>query len=108
MRKFKVFINHLLLVGFLFPQAANALHYLVQSHSAHIHSGEIYEVAAPTYEYHNCDYLFHSLKYYNPSEANLEFAVFEAPQKKEDHFYSGDFKELAFHYSLRGPPFMPA
>lgn len=105
MSRYKQYIVHFLLAGFLFPQAANAMHYLVESHSLSHSTGENPELATPPYDYHNCDYQFNSLKYYISTTAIFKLTVPPPGEAKEKYFYSIKvINELAFHYSLRGPP----
>lgn len=105
MNRYRSHIAHLLLAGFLFPQAANAVHYLVISHSLSHTAGENYELAIPPYDYHNCDYHFSSLKYYINTQEVFKLSVPPTGEAEEKYFYSIKFvNELAFHYSLRGPP----
>lgn len=108
MKRFQYHITHLLLAGFLFPQVANAVHYLVQSHSLSPHTGETYDIGVPPYDYHNCDYQFNSLKYYFTSGNGFKPPTFTSSEREEKFFYKIKFvNELAFHYSLRGPPRPP-
>jgi hypothetical protein len=105
MKRFRLHITHFLLAGFLFPQVANAVHYLVQTHSLSSDTGLTYDITVPPYEYHNCDYQFNSLKYNFTTEFEIQPPVFP-PREQDEKYYSGIkfVNELAFHYSLRGPP----
>ncbi|MFO7721138.1 MAG: hypothetical protein R6W85_11940 [Gillisia sp.] len=105
MHRFKLHIAYFLLTGFLFPLVANAVHYFVQSHSLSPKTGETYNFAVPPYDYHVCDYQFNSLKYYIITNYDLKPSIFAPRERQEKYFYTDEFvTELAFHYSLRGPP----
>ncbi len=105
MNRRQLYIAHFLLAGFLFPQVVNAVHYLVQSHSLSAHKGETHDIAVPPYDYHNCEYQFNSLKYYVTAEVELQTSILPPREQEEKYFYGIKFvNELAFHYSLRGPP----
>jgi hypothetical protein len=105
MKSFQIHITHFLLAGFLFPQVANAVHYLVQNHSLSSQTGETFDITVPPYDYHSCDYQFNSLKYNLTTEVEIKPPVF-IPREREKKFFNGIkfVNELAFHYSLRGPP----
>jgi hypothetical protein len=105
MKRFRLHITHFLLAGFLFPQVANAVHYLVQSHLLTSNTGGTYDITVPPYEYHNCDYQFNSLKYNFTTEFEIKLPIIPAREREEKYFYGIKIvNELAFHYSLRGPP----
>ncbi|MCM4160131.1 hypothetical protein FHG64_09890 [Antarcticibacterium flavum] len=105
MNRFNLYIAYFLLTGFLFPQAANAMHYLLIPHSSQDSTGESYELASPPYDYHTCDYQFNSLKYFLNFDQPFDIPAVPLNKEEEKYFYSISFiNELAFHYSLRGPP----
>ncbi|HSI71191.1 MAG TPA: hypothetical protein VK941_13230 [Gillisia sp.] len=105
MKRYQIHIGHFLLAGFLFPQVANAVHYLVQSHTLSSQLSETYDIATPPYDYHNCEYQFNSLKYYVTTDVELKPTILSPREREEKYFYGIKFvNELAFHYSLRGPP----
>lgn len=105
MNRYREHIAHLLLSGFLFPQAVNAIHYLIQSHSLKYSTGESYEIAVPPYDYHLCDYQFNSINYSIKPEEEYKLSVPLAREAEENIYYTINVvNELAFHYSLRGPP----
>lgn len=105
MYRFQIHIAYFLLTGFLFPQVANAVHYFVQSHSLSPKGDETYNIAVPPYDYHVCDYQFNSLKYYTLNHNEIKPSFFGPRELLAKYFYTNEFvNELAFHYSLRGPP----
>lgn len=105
MKKYQLYIAHFLLAGFLFPQVVNAVHYMVQTHSFSATGDETYNIAIPSYDYHNCHYQFNSLKYNITTGENFKLFILGPLERKEKYFYGIKFvNDLPFHYTLRGPP----
>lgn len=105
MKRFRLHITYFLLAGFLFPQVANAVHYLVQTHSLSFQTGETFDITVPPYDYHSCEYQFNSLKYNITTGVEINPPVLAPREREEKYFYTNKFvNELAFHYTLRGPP----
>lgn len=105
MHVFRIHIALFLLTGFLFPQAANSVHYFIIPHTVpNADAGE--ELTLPAYEYHFCDYQISGWNFFISATGKMNSPHFSAKGVKPVFSYCVDLiNELAFHYSLRGPPY---
>ncbi len=99
-------IGLLLLAGFLFPQAANALHYFLLPHTLETTNSKTFSFVNPGgYEYHYCDYHL----------TGTDFAVIKEEQspdnyvagyalKQKEEYTSVYISRIYYNYKLRGPP----
>lgn len=105
MNSFKRHIASLLLVGFLFPQIANAVHYLVVPHGLFEQQENRHLISGPAYEYHSCDYHISGIKFLLP---NIEYSGrLNTPEERKELLISQVSRiseEAAFHFLVRGPP----
>lgn len=107
MKGFKLHITLFFLCVFLFPQAANSVHYFVIPHSLGTPAGEE-DVTTTAYDYHFCEYQLTGWSFFIPTSSKVNFTPFPTQGKKPHFLYSFNLiSELAFHYSLRGPPHAP-
>lgn len=105
MAGYKKHISLVLLWGFLLPQGLNSVHYFIIPHDFYAMQENRQEVSLPGYTYHFCDYQLAVVDSTLPktvTTGNLRIPFVW----KEENFSSGSnhINELAFHYSLRGPP----
>lgn len=104
MSVFKKYIAVLLLAGFLFPQAANSMHYFLFPHKISNH-GKSLKYQVPSYEFHHCHLNLHSLTYLLPLSNEFKKQIDQNHAVVQNFYYSLDHTvELAFNYRLRGPP----
>lgn len=105
MADYKKHISFVLLSGFLLPQGLNSVHYFLIPHDFYALQQNRQEVSLPGYTYHFCDYQLAAVDSTLPKAVTTEYFRIPFVSKKES-FSSGSnhINELAFHYSLRGPP----
>lgn len=98
-------IASLLLLGFLFPQLANAVHYYIVSHEISSEEQNKVFFSGPAYEYHSCDYHLSGFKFLFPTfEYSGKYIIPECGQEIVSYAFLLFTEKAAFHYSVRGPP----
>ena len=93
------------LVGFLFPQVAGSMHYLMVSHDFSQEKNDSYKTPEPDSLYHSC--VYHLTGFYSgilPQENSIIPGNFYPPVK----FSTGSLEDYVprdnFNFLLRGPP----
>jgi hypothetical protein len=100
----KKHIATILLLGFLFPQVANAVHYLLVPHDYYPQQENLL-ISGPVYEYHSCDYHFSGIKFLTP-EINYSENV-NLPEGQKElliPYVPIIYKGVSFYFRVRGPP----
>lgn len=104
MKCIKKHIASFLLLGFLFPQVANALHYLIIPHEFTSEKQVVF--SSPVYEYHTCDYHLSGIKFLIPTfDHSGEYRIPESKQEAVTRAFLRYPKNKSFHFSVRGPPY---
>lgn len=104
----KKHISFVLLFGFLFPQVLNGVHYFLIPHDFYAKQENRQELSIPGYAYHSCDYQLAPVESYLSKAVVTRFIGMPFVFKQESFgSVSNHVNELAFHYSLRGPPDRP-
>lgn len=104
MQSHKKYIALLLLLGFLFPQAANSAHYFLVSHADHKDLRFSADVKVPGFEFHSCDYKLSSIKFLIPEAGFLTLDIPDISSEENFKYKPGYFTIYNYNYSLRGPP----
>ncbi len=105
MNCFKKHIASLFLLGFLFPQAANAIHHFAISHDYYAEGENKLSFTGPAYEYHSCDYHLSGVKFLIPEFEFLRKNIIPGPgQQVSVSIFMLLPDKVAFNFSVRGPP----
>lgn len=106
MKCIKKHIASFLLLGFLFPQVANAVHYLIVPHEFTSEKSSKVVFSSPVYEYHSCDYHLSGIKFLVPTfDYSGEYKIPESKQEVVTRVFLLYPKKKSFHFSVRGPPY---
>ena len=105
MNVFKTHIASLLLLGFLFPQVANAVHHFLIPHKTSVEEQSEPSYTVPAYDYHSCDYHLSGIKFVIPESVYREKKLI--PEKRQEDIPTAFLlhtQKIAFNFSVRGSP----
>ncbi|WP_029036433.1 hypothetical protein [Salinimicrobium xinjiangense] len=100
------YISFLMLAAFLFPQAANAVHYFLVPHIEYTSKQADYNFDAPgIYEYHECHYHFTGTgPAFMVADTAEKIIIPEIHLQQHKPYSTTHILKLNYRYFLRGPP----